>query len=151
MTRRSCYTSYISPLQAFLLHPSAPACRFWEPSPASFTLTLPPYYFDQWSSRTARTLASRIPLEQWCVQGSSTRLTNLILRAPPRRSLFRCDLNHTNPFLSTWCQTCCWNLHPGSLKVLEADQMVKAREFVRQAKSSFVYGEVGGFLLPSWI
>lgn len=29
--------------------------------------------------------------------------------------------------------------------------MVKAREFVRQAKSSFVYGEVGGFLLPSWI
>lgn len=35
ITRGSRCTSYVSPLGALLPQPSAPACRFWEPSPAS--------------------------------------------------------------------------------------------------------------------
>lgn len=77
-----------------------------------------------WTSRTARTLASRIPPEQWSVhnhsQGSSVHMTNLILllfELLTGKSLFRHDLNHINPLLSTVCQTCSLNRVPGFLIV----------------------------------
>lgn len=50
---------------------------------APLQLTLPSYYSVQQTSQTARTLASRIPPEQWSVHnhihGSSVHMTNLIL------------------------------------------------------------------------
>lgn len=154
ITRGSRCTSYLSPLRALLPQPSAPACHFWEPSPASSRwrcpqITLTGDHPQQHRHSLGGFLGSsgvcRAPLPAFDkFNPASSELQH-------GRSLFRCDLNHTNPLSFPLGARPAAGTYIQEFLKSSRGRRLKARELVQQAKSSFVYEQVLGFILPSRI